>query len=236
MWTDFHLHVLPGIDDGAQNVEISVEMLKILKQQQVDSVFATPHFLLHTTDVPSFVDARINAYQALIHSPNYDKNGPTVYMAAEVAIEPDISRHDCLPLCYENLSAILLELPRTAYKSWMYQEIENIRYGFHVTPVLAHLERYLWYEKEDLQNLLRIEGVAVQINANAFSRREGRKLIKELYEQSIPVIIGSDSHNCDVRRPSFDVMESVIGSFRFRKWLKWLQQNQEWFLSLKQNQ
>ena len=233
MWTDFHLHVLPQIDDGASSIEMSIKMLEALSRQQVDSVFATPHFILHNTDIHTFVQARENAYQQLTGSPLFRPNLPAVQKAAEVAIEPDISKQDCLPLCYEHLSAILLELPSRGYKSWVLQEIENIRYGFKVLPVLAHLERYLWYEPEDIKELLKIPGLVVQINASAFGKREGRKLIKELYEQNAPVMVGTDSHNCGSRCPNLNIMEATIHKYRFKEWEPWLQKTKEWFLSQK---
>ena len=42
---DIHTHVLPGIDDGAENWDMSMEMLKIAWDSGVRRVIATPHFL-----------------------------------------------------------------------------------------------------------------------------------------------------------------------------------------------
>ncbi len=41
---DFHTHILPGIDDGSRNVEMSLRMLAAQREQQVDEIVATPHF------------------------------------------------------------------------------------------------------------------------------------------------------------------------------------------------
>lgn len=43
---DFHSHVLPGIDDGSDCVEESLEMLHTAKNQGVSTMLATPHFML----------------------------------------------------------------------------------------------------------------------------------------------------------------------------------------------
>ena len=40
---DFHTHILPGIDDGSRNVEMSLRMLAAQREQQVDEIVATPH-------------------------------------------------------------------------------------------------------------------------------------------------------------------------------------------------
>lgn len=42
---DFHTHILPGIDDGSRNVEMSLRMLAAQREQQVDEIVATPHFM-----------------------------------------------------------------------------------------------------------------------------------------------------------------------------------------------
>ena len=41
---DFHSHILPGIDDGSRNVETSIGMLRMCREQGVDIMIATPHF------------------------------------------------------------------------------------------------------------------------------------------------------------------------------------------------
>lgn len=234
MWTDFHLHILPGIDDGSKDVETSLQMLGTLKQQQVDSVFATPHFLLHQHSVSDFSLARAAAWQALIGDSRYE-GLPKVLLGAENAIEPGLSQQDCKPLCYEGLSAILLELPRQNYKNWMREEIENIRYSFSVTPVLAHLERYLWYEDASIRQLLQIPGVIVQVNARAFSRHESLRFLQELYESGCSVLVGSDAHNCGSRPPDFNLLQNTLRKFRYRKWSTWLQKSQEQFLQIQSN-
>lgn len=41
---DIHSHVLPGVDDGAKDLEESIELLKMMRQQGITHVLATPHF------------------------------------------------------------------------------------------------------------------------------------------------------------------------------------------------
>ena len=45
-YIDFHTHILPDMDDGAGNLEISYSMLKKMADEGVDVLFATPHCLL----------------------------------------------------------------------------------------------------------------------------------------------------------------------------------------------
>ena len=41
---DFHSHILPGIDDGSKDPEMSLKMVAALQEQGVDTVCATSHF------------------------------------------------------------------------------------------------------------------------------------------------------------------------------------------------
>ena len=43
-YIDFHSHVLPGIDDGAKDVKMSVEMIKECLSQGISTIVCTPHY------------------------------------------------------------------------------------------------------------------------------------------------------------------------------------------------
>ena len=45
--TEYHCHILPGIDDGAKDVETSLAMIEMMKAQGVERIVATSHFYAH---------------------------------------------------------------------------------------------------------------------------------------------------------------------------------------------
>lgn len=47
MLTEYHCHILPGIDDGSDSVETSLQMVEMMKAQGVERICATPHFYAH---------------------------------------------------------------------------------------------------------------------------------------------------------------------------------------------
>ena len=47
---DTHIHIVPGVDDGARTVEEAIEMIKMEKRQGVDYIFATPHSMAFDYD------------------------------------------------------------------------------------------------------------------------------------------------------------------------------------------
>ena len=59
---DFHSHILPAIDDGSQSVEESLEMLRALKAQGVDTVIATSHFYATHRSPESYLQRRKAAF------------------------------------------------------------------------------------------------------------------------------------------------------------------------------
>ena len=56
--TDFHSHVLPGVDDGSASVEESLAMLRLAAQQGIRRVVATPHFYPRYDDLERFLERR----------------------------------------------------------------------------------------------------------------------------------------------------------------------------------
>ncbi len=230
MWTDFHSHVLPGIDDGAKDVKEASVMLHTMENQQVKTVFATPHYYAHCEKIEDFVEKRQVACTQLEEAKG-DSMKVALRMAAEVALEPEICRLDLTPLFYEDLSAVLLELPASHYKSWMSQEIEEVAYTFSVIPILAHFERYLWYEREGLRELLRLPKVVVQISANMLANRETMDLIKDLYSLGIPVLLGSDAHNCGTRPVCFDIAQKILKKRKYGELEAWITESTQMILS-----
>ena len=65
MLIDFHTHILPGIDDGSRNVEMSLRMLAAQREQQVDEIVATPHFYAQKDSVEEFLLRRQCSYEKL---------------------------------------------------------------------------------------------------------------------------------------------------------------------------
>ena len=228
MWTDFHSHILPGIDDGAKDVEEASAMLHAMENQQVKTVFATPHYYAHCDKIEDFVEKRQTARAQLEEGHSIKV---ALRMAAEVALEPEICRLDLTPLFYEDLSAVLLELPASRYKSWMVQEIEEIAYAFSVIPILAHFERYLWYEQEGLRELLQLPKAVVQISANMLANRETMDLIKDLHFLGIPVLLGSDAHNCGARPVCFDVAQKILKKRKYGELEAWITKSTQMILS-----
>lgn len=215
---DFHTHILPGMDDGAQSVEMAVEMLTMLRAQGVTMVFATSHYTPHRESVESFVARREEAYARLMKHLGSDRF-PEIRLGAEIYIEKGISERDLRPLYLEGTKALLMEFPREPFRDWMTGEVENVMYSQPATPVIAHLDRYLsWFRRAEIEAVLSLEDTVFQINAEAFADRAGKKFVYELYKQGVPLVFGSDAHNTAGRAPQ---MQRIADAARKKK-IPWM--------------
>ena len=205
MRTEYHCHILPGIDDGAKDVEMSLAMIEMMKEQGVERIVATSHFYAHREkSVAEFMKKRQAAFEK-IKDKSPIKN---VYLGAEVAIEHGISElKDIEKLAIEGTRLILLELPYRAYSKWMSEEIYNIGAEFKLKVMLAHVHRYLeYYSKDELEGILSTKSV-MQINNEAFSSWKEKKLVKRVIADEKRFAFGSDAHNLNDRKPNWDLLQ-----------------------------
>ena len=212
MWIDYHTHILPAMDDGARDVAQADAMLHLLRKQEVAEVVLTPHYYADRETVEEFLKRRAAAYFSLITC-DEGKRMP-LRLGAEVRLERNMCRMDALPqLCIEGTRFLLLELPYAPFEPWMMREIENIAYRLRVTPILAHLDRYLtmgWLTREEWEELIGFGDAVVQINAEAFEERALRRPLKELLDSDVPVVFGTDAHDMQDRAPNGHLLKKAL--------------------------
>ena len=202
---DFHSHIIPHTDDGARDVDTSIQMLSMLSSQGIDKVVGTSHYFSEKESISFFISRRDEAI-ALLRQTISEKGLilPTIIPAAEVRIYSGMNKDACLDkLCIANSRKILVEMPYTAWTDWMYNEIYALKArGF--VPIMAHVERYIGQVgiKEIEERLLSLD-VLVQINADFVLSRKTRKFVKRLIKADTLTVLGSDCHNLGHRRPRF---------------------------------
>ena len=204
MLTDYHCHILPGMDDGAHDIATSLEMIEIMKEQGVERLIATPHFYAHEErSVEEYLLRRQYAYESIADNAVI----PDILLGAEVAVEHGISKISGIDkLAIEDTGFILMELPYRGYEEWMSEEISAIASEYGLTVILAHIHRYIeYYTPEDLELILKTDAV-FQINNEAFSIRRDKKLVKQLIKDGRRLVFGSDAHNAGGRSPNWDML------------------------------
>lgn len=197
---DMHSHCLPGIDDGAKNIEQSLQMLSDSYNQGVRLCAATPHLIIHKQkDLDLFLKERKEAFDKLKAAISEDGgNYPEIILGAEVYLDNDLSACEGLEkACYTGTNYILLEFPMDGinprWTDWVY---EMNRRGLKV--LVAHVDRYPYWEKmmADFSGL----DVNYQVNASRFIRFSDKRLVKHLFDYGHKYIISSDMHNTKTRK------------------------------------
>lgn len=204
MHTEYHCHILPEIDDGADSAETALGMISVMQEQGVGKIYATPHFYAHREkSVARFLEKREAAFSKIKDTSSVSD----IRLGAEIAIEHGISELTGIEqLALTGTDLILLELPYREYAPWMSEEIYNIAAEFHLQVILAHVHRYLeYYSKSEIQKILS-HNVIFQVNNEAFGNWKERRFVKALIAEEKPVVFGSDAHNLENRRPNWDLL------------------------------
>ena len=207
---DMHCHILPGVDDGARDVETSLAMLEASRAQGVQYMVATPHFYATRDRVDTFLDRRREAWETLKSRMGADY--PGIVLGAEVAFFRGISRAERLEaLKIEGTDCILLEMP---FRPWSEDDVDEVseileKHGY--TIILAHIERYLAMRgnADYIGNLLELP-VLAQINAESLlDWRQRGKLIKMVRNGQVH-LLGSDCHGIHHRPPNLGEGREIL--------------------------
>jgi protein-tyrosine phosphatase len=196
---DMHSHFIPGIDDGAQTIEDSVNMLRALSEMGYRKAITTPHIMsdfyqntpeiilsglqnvreaLKKEGIPIEVDAAAEYYLDFDLEAKIEKGGLLTfgnnYLLFEVSYmnPPDI------------LNQVIFKLATSGYR-----------------PILAHPERYpFWYDDFEKYEEMRDKGVLLQLNINSLVGYYGggaKKIAEKMIEKNMVDFIGTDCHRMD---------------------------------------
>ena len=198
---DFHTHVLPGIDDGSGSVEESLAMLRMEAAQGIRRVVATPHFYAQVDAPKPFLERRAAAVSRLLEAMEAFPELPRLSVGAEVHYFPGISDADILPeFAIDGGRYVLVEMPMTVWTDRMYRELENIHGHFGLTPVVAHVDRYIGpLQTYGIPERLMELPVLVQANAVFFQRFATKRMALRMLAEGQIHLLGSDCHNLKTR-------------------------------------
>jgi len=213
---DWHTHILHNMDDGSRNLDESIALLKKLSEQNVDTVIATPHFYANDESVESFLERRKKSFGEL--SEKLFENAPQIKLGAEVRYYPGISRMDGLDkLCIEGSNILLLEMSFSKWTEYIIKELIELSSSGKFKLVLAHIERYMKFQSENVWKRLYENGVIMQVNASFFNDFFTRRKALNLLKNEKIHFIGSDCHNMVNRAPeigkAYSFIEKKLGNY-----------------------
>ncbi len=209
---DFHSHILPEIDDGAQSVEESIEMLRMLKSQGVNTVALTPHYIAMDESPAEFLERRAKSYEILkAEIEKLDEELPQLLLGAEVYFFPGVCKMEELPLLkLQNTDFVLLEMPMAPWGEYIVRELSELMNYSDIKIVIAHIERAMGYQKKGTLERPLDVGVLLQSNASFFNMRKTRRKACKMFKNGEIHFLGSDCHSVAHRPPKIKEAVDII--------------------------
>jgi len=193
--TDIHSHLIPGIDDGSQTIDESIELISGLKDLGFSKLITTPHIMsdFYRNNSEIINDGLYNVRNALKKN-NLDI---PIEAAAEYYIDFEfqkrIKKKEFLVF---GEKYILVELPFIDEPQGLHEIIFNLQLnGYNI--VLAHPERYSYYTIKDYQSFVE-KGIFLQINLLSlvgYYSDEVKKKSELLVRNNLVSFVGTDCHN-----------------------------------------
>lgn len=211
---DAHSHILPAMDDGSSSADISLALLHEAAKQGVTAIAATSHYYPDMEYPEQYLERRADAYNRLTAAleANADTEIPKILLGAEVAFYDGISRSEGIKaLCYENTGLLLLELPCRKWSDSVVHEVLQLPYTLGIQPVIAHIDRYMMFQKRSTLRTLLEEGVIIQANAEFFIQRSTQRKALRMLNAGQIHLLGTDCHNLSDRAPNMAAALHIIG-------------------------
>ena len=200
---DIHTHLLHNIDDGAAGLDVSVNMLKQMKEMGVHTVVCTPHFNYTRSTPEEFVMLRDEKIEEL--RPYAGELGIKLLKGSEVYLgENMLSLSDATHLCIEGTRNVLVEFPcaRPLTREDL-KLLVNFSDYYNVRPIIAHAERYYSVIKNNkfAEKFLAMDAY-IQIDAASLFEKRYKKTARALIKRGFASFIASDCHSDTIRKPT----------------------------------
>ncbi len=215
MITDIHNHILPALDDGAKTTDISLEIIKIMGEQGITKIIATPHFYANDMAVDKFIERRNESFKRLVSAAKKKKiELPEIKLGAEVYYFSGIGDCDGLrAVTLGDSNYILLELNQTSVTDSVIRDIYNLRNNLGFVPIFAHLERFA--KEKGFKRILEAidDGVALaQMNCEAVLELRTKRIASKLIKGDYISFFGTDTHSLGRRAPNMEQCLEVIST------------------------
>jgi protein-tyrosine phosphatase len=195
---DLHCHILPQLDDGARDLEDSVEMARVAESDGIKLICATPHIHPDHAVVPEELEVRALTVNDALEREGLDVR---VIAAGEVA-EPML----------DQLSDEVLERVALGGGRWVLVEPRPGPLGQHLfdavekladrgfRSVIAHPERHPGIDFQDRLAALVEQGALVQATAALVAEGPASGYLLELAAEGLIHLLGSDAHSSHAGR------------------------------------
>lgn len=220
--TDLHCHILPGLDDGAKDLDVSGDLLRRERTAGVRRIAFTPHFHFERQDMDQFCRRRDAAMAELVQCYPELTSQLELKKGAEVFFSPSLLETDPRPLCLEGTGLMLVELPVTYRPQWTVDVLYQLG-AMGITPLIAHVERYPYVMENPSLLVDWIEaGAYTHVNASSLVLHKRRKVqILKMIRHGLVHFVCTDAHSPDKRPPllgeAMELIQSRCGEQKARQ-------------------
>lgn len=199
MKLDFHSHILPGIDDGATDLENAIELTSAMSSWGFERITCTPHITNKYFNTPETIRPVFEELQEALYVRGI---GVELRMSAEYRLVPEtwpevLEKNWIMPI---EDRFVLMELP-----IFNPEDIKDIKpleefkkiISMGLTPLLPHPERYFYLSRKELMSYVEA-GVKIQSNYGSFAGLYGEQAqanAESLAKEGLVSYYGTDMHN-----------------------------------------
>ena len=197
-FVDIHSHLLPGIDDGANNIEDSISLISKMYSYGIKNFVTTPHVLgdVYPNSSEIILSKLEEVKQELNNQGFIDVNirAAAEYMMDERFVER-LQSNDILTI---KNNFILVEMSYFNAPYNLYDVLFEIQLKGY-KPILAHPERYAFYHN-DFENFYKLKkaGCVFQLNLLSLTEQYGKgvqKTVQKLLKENLYDYVGTDTHH-----------------------------------------
>lgn len=192
-FTDWHSHILPGVDDGVQTMDEALEILTLYEKLGIKTVWLTPHVMEDMPNTTALLKKRFEELQVAY------TGSIRLRLAAEYMLDnlfkERLDNNDLLPLG-EQGTRLLIETSYYNFPVNMFGLLDRIKAkGYY--PVLAHPERYIYMNRDDYV-MLKNAGIKFQLDLFSLNDLYGKEVQRRaewLSKIKYYDMIGTDLHS-----------------------------------------
>ena len=203
---DIHCHILPGVDDGSQDMETTMDMLRIAYEEGTREILLTPHYMLgRNTYTYADLDEKFENLKAEV-----EKRGEfpdlKLYLGNEIHYEEGIAtklREGDIHTMNGTRYVLIEYNVRTPYSEILHSVDEIIQARY--IPIIAHVERFRALEKrpDRIEAMIGL-GCLMQMNISSVDGgflNENKGWCRKMIKSGYITFLGTDAHNTDSRAP-----------------------------------
>ncbi|MCM1154944.1 MAG: hypothetical protein NC392_06225 [Roseburia sp.] len=212
-YIDIHSHILPGLDDGSEDFEMSLRMLRQAAEDGIGEMILTPHYKPMRRNVSPEKIRKV--FRALEEKKNEAEIPIRLHLGSEIYYSSEAlpALREGAALTMAGTSYVLIEFsPREDYAYIRDAAYSLLSEGY--SPILAHVERYgsLMAKKVRVEELYDM-GCCIQVNAASVTGENGwesRQDVKWLLRREYVHFVGTDSHDDRKRTPKLGEAASYV--------------------------